>query len=476
MTGLDGFTQAEWEDAGELSLRCVPHSKAAVALVDTLLGSLPFPAPKKMLKVSTVSRRRKALGTLLADLLKLKAGGYVGSHGTARDDFSLPVHGFAFSVFRDVKDAMVAAGLLVFKAGRMSLHTGGDFKGGEKVYKVSGGWNARFKLTDDAIANIEGAGVALDAWSDHWRRAPRLASELLPAVPSSGLIGLRASNKWKGGGKQKGNALPFAEGEPGVREIMTDLEAHNDFMRALGIDGIDFVGLRRLFNEGELEDRRWRSGGRFYSIVTNGIGTRYENMTAEDRGRDIKIGGNPVAEVDMSASQLRLLYALRDTPLPVGLGEKLYALPGHSEEDRGAVKLIVAQALGKGKGRSKTWGKDAEKGYRKRTGGRSLAEDFDFAQYQEATLKAHPILETLGDPDVPASLQLQYVESEVIRRAMADLRKQGIGSLPVHDSLIVPAHCQEQAERALQDAFKVQVGLVLGYSTMHSAKVDRKVA
>ncbi|WP_374550274.1 hypothetical protein [Sphingobium yanoikuyae] len=429
-----------------------------------------------MLKMSTVSRRRMALGTLLGDLLKLKASGHIGSHGTARDDFSLPVHGFAFSVFRDVKDAMVAAGLLVFKAGRMNLHTGGDFKGGEKVYKINGGWNARFKLTDEAIANIQGAGIALDAWSDHWRRAPRLAPELLPTAPSSGLIGLSASNKWKGGGKRKGNALPISEDEPGVREMVADLEAHNVFMRTLEIDGIDFVGLRRLFNEGELVDRRWRSGGRFYSIVTNGIGTRYENMSAEDRVRDIKIGGNPVVEVDMSASQLRLLYALQDTPLPVGLGEKPYALPGHSEEERGAVKLVVAQALGKGKGRSKAWGKVAEKGYRRRTGGRSLAQDFDFARYQEATLQAHPILETLGEPDVPASLQLQFVESEVIRRAMADLREQGIGSLPVHDSLIVPVDCQEKAERALKDAFKAQVGLVLGYSTKHYARVDRKAA
>lgn len=472
MTALDAFTQSEWENAAELSLRCEPRSETAKALIDTLIAGLPFPDAKAP-RPSTVERRRKALGALLADLLKLHSKGLIGSHGTARQDFMLAAHGFAFSVFRDVKDALVSAGLLHFKPGRARLHTSEGFaENGAGPQVIGGGWVARFKLTDDAFASIADAGVPLDAWETHWTRSTPLTAKALASASMPSLISLRASNEWHGGGKLKGEPLTFSLEEAGVSEMIADLEAHNEFMRSLGVQGIDFLGLRRLFNEGERDERRWRSGGRFYSINTGGIGTRYENMSAIDRVREIKIGGLDVAEVDMSASQLRLLYALQDTPLPASLADDPYALPGL---ERNAVKLVAAQALGKGKGRSKRWGKDSVKDYAKRTG-RPLAADFDFACYQDATLAAHPILETLGTPGVPVSLELQYVESEIIRRAMADLRSQKIGSLPVHDSLIVPIDRKGEAKSALADAFRAQVDKTLGHKSIHHTRVISKAA
>jgi len=468
----DGFSQQEWEDALELSLRYEPRSAAAGSFVNTLLAALPF--DEKSTRPSTIERRRKALGALLGGLLRHHRQGSIGSHGTARQDFSRPVHGFGFDIFKSVVDAMVSAELLLFKPGRPRWRAGPDFSGGTRVSDVGGGWVARFKLTDDALTNIEAAGIQLDAWRDHWARSVPMRAETLDRIEVPPLIALHASNEWRGGGRVKGEALAFHEDEPGVKAVIEDLQAHNAFMRSVGVTGIDFLGLRRSFNEGEREDRRWRSGGRFYAIRTNGIGTRYENMPAVERLSEIRIGGQSVVEVDLSASQLRLLYALMDTPFPEGLKYYPYDLPGRSKADRSAVKRVVAQALGRGRGRSKTWGKDAVKDYAKETDGRSLQDDFDFITYQDITLAAHPILETLGSPGVPAALQLQFVESEIIRRAMADLRDQGIGSLPVHDSLIVSADCAEETERALKDAFQAEVGDLVGYPTKHHARVALK--
>jgi hypothetical protein len=339
---------------------------------------------------------------------------------------------------------------------------------------MGGGWVGRFKLTEAALANIEAAGVAIGAWEEHWTRSAALPTGALNSRKLPPLVGLRASSVRHGGAKARGEALVVDENEPGVKAMIQDLEAHNAFMQTLGVSGIDFLGLRRLFNEGEREDRRWRSGGRFYAIRINGVGTRYENMPARERLRTIRIGGQSVVEVDLSASQLRLLYALRDTPLPAGMEDRPYDLPGCSDGERAAVKRVVAQALGKGKGRSRRWGTDAVKGYARETSGRALNEDFIFVTYQDITLAAHPILETLGSSGVPDALQLQYVESEIIRRAMADLRSQGIGSLPVHDSLIVPDDRTAETERALKDAFQAQVSELLGSPTKHHARVSLK--
>lgn len=469
----DGFTQSEWQDAGEMSLRCEALSVPANTLVDTLLAGLAF-ADQKQQRPSTLGRRRKALEALLADLLKLHAAGRVGSFGLKRDNLARNVHGFAADVFKDVRDAMIAGGLLHFKGGRQKLRTMPGFGQGPTVHATNGGYVARFKLTDDALSDIEAAGVNLNDWKAHWRRAPSVNRAVLDQFTMPPLVQLRASSGWGESGKTQGDSLEFSMDEPGVQAMVDDLAAHNAFLKAAGVDGIDFLGLRRSFNEGERKDWRWKSGGRFYSVTVKGVGTRYESMGADERLSAIRLAGMPVAEVDMNASQLRLLYALLDTEMPEGLRDDPYSLPGMTEVDRHPVKSVIAQALGKNRARSKHWGKDAVKAYAKEDHGASLDDAFDFLAYQEAVLSAHPILERLGENGVPSVLQLQWVESEVMRLAMTDLRQQGIPSLPVHDSLIVPENAVEAVKAALRQAFGAQVTSMLNSPTSHTAKVKVK--
>src|SRR5690606_8475390 len=107
----------------------------------------------------------------------------------------------------------------------------------------------------------------------------------------------------------RGEEMPVNLADPALKEILSDLEAHNPFLMSKGVTGTDFVGIRRLFNDGDRPARLWRAGGRFYSIRQPGMVKPYEAMPGPKRRKTIRIGGERVGEVDISASQFRILYA-----------------------------------------------------------------------------------------------------------------------------------------------------------------------
>jgi hypothetical protein len=178
-----------------------------------------------------------------------------------------------------------------------------------------------------------------------------------------------------------------------------------------------------------------------------------------------------VIEIDMRASQLRLFYALIDQPLPPGLADDPYAIGGL---DRDPIKLVVTQALGKAQARSRRWSGSASADYRKDHPDRALSADYKFKVYQEAVLAAHPALERLGSPGVPQALDLQFIESEIIRLGMETLMHMGVPSLPVHDSLIVPEDAVDVASEVLEEAFTVVVEKELGRPTLHRPTLSVK--
>jgi len=455
--------QDDWKRAEGMTLRCTAESVYAVGLVEGLLTGLRFPKAEKPDRPSTVERRRKALRALMADLLRLEAKGLAGFHGMARKDFPLRVLGFGYDVFAPLKDVMVSAGLLEFHPGRPRWNTFDAYQAGAKGDIVqSGGWQARFRLTPKALEEVTAAGIALDAWREHWAPPGELQSASPEMSPTTPLIALRATKERRGSVKPKGRDVPFDMAAPALQSVLADLREHNDFMSAVGVSGVDFIGLRRIFNNGDDAEHHWRHGGRFYSLRGPGMGKAYETLSGDKRRTRIKLGGEAVGEVDMAASQLRILYAVLDEQLPAGPSSDLYRLPC---VDREVVKLIVTQAIGKEGVSSNRWGPEAVKEYRKLHDGRSLQEDHPFSVSLAATVAEHPILKRLGRTGVPTSLELQYIESEVVRRAMAELRLIGVPSLPVHDSLIVPKGKLENAAQFLQDAFQIEIGSLLGYPT-----------
>ena len=467
------ISQDDYRLAEPMTLRCGASSWQAIGLIEAFEGVLSWP-DKAPPRPSTRVRRTTALRALVADLLRLEAKGVAGYHGMGAKDFPLPVLGFGYGVFMEVKNAMVAAGLLAFEPGYRRWSSFDNYDTGERgpLYQ-RGGKAARFRLTPEALTEIEAAEIALDAWGDHWSLPEPLQATISAQAVTAPLIELRATKQWRAGAKPKAEYLPFDMSSPAVAPILSDLRAHNEFMVTLGVSGVDFIGLRRIFNNGDVPDYAWDQGGRFYSLRVPGMGAAYESLSGDERRQRIKIGGQSVTEVDMSASQLRLLYALLDEEIPAGLGADLYQLNG---AHRDAVKAIVTQAIGSQSMASKRWGSQAALEYRSEHKGRTLEADHPFAVAQEVTRRGHPILERLGPPGVPSALGLQFIEAEVMRRAMASLRRSGIGALPVHDSLIVPVGREGDAEAALVAAFKTQVELVTGLPARHCPSVKRKGA
>ena len=116
----------EREAARPIVLLGGPKSPEATALVEHILkdhilparlASLPQGLPKE-LRPSSLAKRRKVVGALLADLLLLQAVRKpgreppAGMHGSSASDFNSVTLGFAYGVFMEVTGHMAASGLL----------------------------------------------------------------------------------------------------------------------------------------------------------------------------------------------------------------------------------------------------------------------------------------------------------------------------------------------------------------------------
>jgi hypothetical protein len=107
--------------------------------------------------------------------------------------------------------------------------------------------------------------------------------------------------------------------------------------------------------------------------------------------------------------------------------------------------------------KARQWSGTAKADYQAQYPGRVLKEDYPISMVGEAILRRHPALRRLEGNEI-STLDLQYHESEVLKMAMADLRKShGIPALPIHDGLIVPLSRLEEAEKALKGAFRMYI-------------------
>jgi hypothetical protein len=444
---------ASLADAGKMGLRYEARSPEAQQLVQGLMEGVVVPAWPEgaQLRPSSLAAAQRALAALVADLLKLETDGRWGACGMSPKDFtSLP---FGRDIFTRVRDALEAAGNLTVLPGRQQLtqftnrHTGqpGPVHSG-------GGWVSRFQLTPAALEGVRTAGVDVGAWGTHWGRAAITKASKASTAP---LLVLRSRAERVYGTRSPGADMMVDVNDPKAAAILQDLQEHNAFLAAADIGGVAFPGLRRMFHDGDRTGFAWQRGGRFYSLPG---GERYEALSGEDRREAITIGGLRVGEADIRASHLSFLYALRGLPFDPGASDP-YALAGLH---RDLAKLWVAQAIGRDNATARRWAPKAQQRYEEIAPGRRLADDHPIAIVGAAVLAVHPVLGALGRPDVPSFLDLQFHESEVLREAMAQLRRKGIGSLPVHDSLIVPAGELQEASKTMKEAFSSHIESLTG--------------
>jgi hypothetical protein len=412
-----------------MPLRGGPKSPEAVAAVGQLFADAIEPRLPADVRPTSSGKYRRALGALVGDLCRYQARGIGGKHGMSPKDFPSAELGFGRPAFMLVTDALIETGYLDFKKGWN--WTRDTFEPGSVVR--SGGSVAYFRLSRKAKKRL--GELCGKTANPHWfygRVTPR---------PDAPLLLLRAG-KVDG---QRGVEMTYSPDEPGVRELLDDVKAINSFLPDR-VEGIAFGGLHRIYNDGDVLENRWRRGGRYYSQPG---GEMYESMGKYVRLSTLRLDGEPVAEVDIRASHLTVLYAVHHIAL--NAGEDPYDLPGVR---RAAVKAWVTTSFGKGSAQWNRWSQRARESYAEARPGRKLGDDYKVAEVRAAVIRHYPLVAGLA-LDQLDSVDLAWHEAEVLRHSMRVLREEGIASLPIHDSLIVPASKVDRAVVAMTKGFEL---------------------
>ncbi|WP_443969604.1 hypothetical protein [Sphingobium sp. CR28] len=322
---------------------------------------------------------------------------------------------------------------------------------------------SRFRATDKLIALAEAHGIIPSEWNAHFR-AYRPSTIRNPII-------LRTSSQWVstqfGAFKRPNSNMKIDPTDPYVLTEGERINAINRFMAEQDIQPAELMGcFQRIFSCGDDPSFRWNKGGRLY--VQGGL---YQQEPSEER-KLMTIYGEPVVEIDIRASHLTILHALKGIPMKAG---DPYDIPGIP---RGIVKSWIAYTLGHTKHPENKWSPASKHSYvrkmcdlhqqemarDKKPGlcaglckGRCLQKLYPMAKLGSKIAAHFPILDDWetspwrwGD--------FQFLESEAIIEAVYELAMDhGIPALPVHDSLIVPNSKQTMAKNALEQAFERHV-------------------
>jgi hypothetical protein len=229
--------------------------------------------------------------------------------------------------------------------------------------------------------------------------------------------------------------MAFSADDPVAIELSTEIEAHHRLAQVTSVGGCPPPRWYRGFTYD------WAHHGRWYALGMD----NYQQSDEEERLREITIGGEHVAELDISGSLLTLLYGQAGLIPPGGDPYLVNGIP------REVVKAWVTAAIGKASPPTQ-WS-------RKKLPDDHLALTYDPVVAGEAILAKHPVLRepvlqlpTEADPSLGHRLlphRLMFVEARIISRVMQELREEGILSLPMHDGLIVPRSAVPFARNAL---------------------------
>jgi hypothetical protein len=196
-------------------------------------------------------------------------------------------------------------------------------------------------------------------------------------------------------------------------------------------------------------------GGRLY--------TRLQGLP--DRRARIRIntllGGEPAAEVDLSANHPRMLIGLQGKQLPADFYDQIAA---KTKTTRDQVKFLVTRAIGASN---------------RRISLKPNAEDGDwFKSKYVITPKQRLEIENTIKADYPElfnqfykgmGIHMQCLEGDILLRAMLALIKEDIPSLPVHDAIYVQKRHVSKAKKALEDSWME----VLGVKFKPAIKIDK---
>jgi len=425
------------KNATFMSLSSPATNDGSKSLVKTLIAIIKSTETRKKARQAKVEQQfEKVVGLILGDLLLAydegnrvkgeKSNNGLCYHSMSPNSFSDTDVGYI--MFRDIVNALESLGYISIYEGRSArpIDLG---EGSGQIFH--GGFARRFKAKQTLIYEAQKHG--LKEGSFH---------EAFSANMPTKVLEVRAS---KIEGSKRGKKMKFTPSDL-TEQLSADVTELNHFLSSFRYEGMVFSGLRRLFNEGDREDFNFNLGGRLY--CANGQG--YIGMKSEDRA-NILIDGENIVEVDINASYLTILHALKGETMPDK--DDVYEIDGLPRE---VVKKWFSITMG-------------ASGFQKRwlTGNLDELKDAGVRHEPWMTVKAvekivldhFPIMQDWPKQEVRWS-NLMFIESEVIVGTMlALMRQHSVPSLPVHDCLIVKKSDQDLAVEVLTEQFQSKVGI-----------------
>jgi hypothetical protein len=430
-------TQEELQAASYASLRAHATSEQAKALVAKLSSMVEEYTIRAGLRQrkrrDTAGKLKYATGAFLADLLRPldaeEPNGWV-YRSLHKASFTGKVVGR--HAFFQLIDGLKGLGFLQHVPGHKTSDERED----------TGKYAARFRATPALLRFCTHHGVVPTTVLDHFE-----FEYDLPEHPVQ--LRARKLKNFFSSTELVGRPMEF-ERTPVVKGMEHAIRELNEFFAKHTLRGGLHQGYIRIFQNGDDPDFSWDKGGRFYSQpFTEG----YQVMSAKRRA-NMTIDGEPVAEIDISASYLTIFLSLHGVQLDTT--EDPYALPGLGPEHRGAVKAWFVGTFGNKKP-IRRWPKDM-------IDRSPELRDYRVAEITEAVCTKYPILKAWGDSLNGRTYDwadLMWLESAVMFSTMLDLMRQHrTPSLAVHDSLIVPASKAEIASETLRCRFQAQQKVV----------------
>ena len=300
--------------------------------------------------------------------------------------------------------------------------------------KFNPGKARRFRPSEALLSLAASYDINGDNFYDHF-----IVS--LPKKP----IRLRAAKGNFRSRMDRGPAMQFEETEQ-TRAVTEQVHSLNEYLIDHSLEGGNFNGYIRGFNEGNHPAFNWDRGGRLYAVGADS----YQLLKKAERLK-MKIDGKPVAEIDINASFLRIFHSLINQPLPDR--DDPYTVDGLP---RDVVKAWVTATFGHDKFHQ-SWPPNLNK--RLRDDGIDTSKGMSMTKVQEKVVEAIPSFK-LWNPQEHGWPRLMFLESEQMIASMEQLRdNHDIPAFSIHDSVVVPKESVEIATAVLRERFEGCFGL-----------------